>query len=87
MLGIKDKKVVVACKDFRKNPSTYFFDDFNSIKNDYVEGLDEKLKSASSSSSHGISLEETMIIMDNNPLFLKMPVLKEHFWDSLLLML
>ena len=41
MLGIKDKKVVVACKDFRKNPSTYFFDDFNSIKNDYVEGLDE----------------------------------------------
>lgn len=71
MLGIKDKKVVVACKDFRKNPSTYFFDDFNSIKNDYVEGLDEKLESTSSSSSHGISLEETMIIMDNNPLFLK----------------
>ena len=24
MLGIKDKKVVVACKDFRKKPSTYF---------------------------------------------------------------
>ena len=22
MLGIKDKKVVVACKDFKKNPST-----------------------------------------------------------------
>lgn len=64
MLGIKDKKVVVACKDFRKNPSIYFFDDFNSIKNDYVEELDEKLESTSSSSSHGISLEETMIIID-----------------------
>lgn len=67
----------MACKDFRKNHSIYFFDDFNSIKNDYVEGLDEKLESTFSSSSHGVSLEETMIIMDNNPLFLKMPALKK----------
>ena len=81
MLDIKDKKVVVACKDFRKNPSVYFFDDFNSIRNDYVEGLEEKLESASSSSNRGISLEETTIIMDNNPLFLKMPMLKKRFWD------
>lgn len=85
ILGIKDKKIVVACKDFRKKPSTYFFDDFNSIKNDYVEGLDEKLESISSSSSHGVSLEEVMIIMDNNPLFLKMPMLKKRFWDMFII--
>lgn len=76
---------MVACKDFRKKPSTYFFDDFNSIKNDYVEGLDEKLESTSSSSSHGVSLEEVMIIMDNNQLFLKMPMLKKRFWDMFII--
>ena len=85
ILGIKDKKIVVACKDFRKNPNIYFFDDFNSIKNDYVEGLDEKLESTSSSSSHGVSVEETMIIMDNNPLFFKMPALKRRFWDMFII--
>lgn len=80
-LGMKDKKLVVACKDFRKDPFLYTFDDFNSIKNDYVEGLDEKLESTSSSSNHAVSLEEVMIIMDNNPLFQKHPELKKRFWD------
>lgn len=80
-LGVKDKKLVVACKDFRKEPDLYSFDDFNSIKNDYVPGLDEKLESTSSSSTHGVSLEEVIIIMDNNSLFLKNPELKKRFWD------
>ena len=32
MLGIKDKKVVVACKDFHKN-NLIVFEDYNSINN------------------------------------------------------
>lgn len=81
MLGIKNNKVVVACKDFRKNQSDYRFDDFNSIKNDYVEGLEEKLESTSSTNLNTINLEEIMIIMEHNPLFIKMPELENRFWD------
>lgn len=50
--------------------------DFNSIKNDYVEGLEEKLESTSSTNLNTINLEEIMIIMEHNPLFIKMPELK-----------
>ena len=55
--------------------------DFNSIKNDYVEGLEEKLESTSSTNLNTINLEEIMIIMEHNPLFIKMPELKNWFWD------
>ena len=36
-LGIKNGKVVVACKDFRKDVRDFHLDDYNSIKNDYVD--------------------------------------------------
>lgn len=81
-LGIKDGKVVVACKDFRKDAMDFRLDDYNSIKNDYVEGMEEKLKSVSSSSKdHNVSLEEVEVLLNNHPLFLKNPELKQRFWD------
>ena len=81
-LGIKNGKVVVACKDFRENITKIHFDDYNSIKNDYVEGMEEKLKSVSSSSNnHNVSLEEVEVLLNNHPLFLKNSELKERFWD------
>ena len=80
LLGVKDNKVVVACRDFRINSIDFRFEDFNSIKNVYVQGLEEKL-SSTISNMHMISLEEIMIIMDNNPLFLKDKSLKKRFWD------
>ena len=79
-LGIKDGKVVVACKDFRENINTIRFDDYNAINNLYVSGLEEKLSSFSSS-SHLVDLEGIMIVMENNPRFLEHPELKERFWD------
>ncbi len=82
ILGIRDNRVVVACKDFTGNGSVYRLDDFNSISNDYVSGLDEKLSQApSSSDTQTQGLEEVMIIMENNPSFLKVPTFKSHFWD------
>ncbi len=82
LLGIRDERVVVACKDFTEDGSIYRLDDFNAISNDYVSGLDEKLSYATSTSdTHTQSLDEIIIIMDNNPSFLKMPVLKDRFWD------
>lgn len=80
LLGECDGKIVVACKDFRKIRYEAF-DDYNSISNDYVAGLDEKLKETSSSDTHSVNLDELIIVMNNNPLFIKMPELKERFWD------
>lgn len=85
LLGIYNNKLVVMCKDFRINEKEVF-DDYNSIKNDYVEGLEEKLQNISSS-SHGnlVDLDELIIIMDNNPLFKQIPELKERFWDMFII--
>lgn len=80
-LGIKDGKVVVACKDFRNDVNTIRFDDYNAINNLYVSGLEEKLSSYSTSSSHLVDLDGVMIVMDNNPRFLEHPELKQRFWD------
>ena len=81
MLGVRDNKIVVACKDFTENGLKYRLDDFNSISNIYVEGLDEKISSLSSSSDTNIDLAEVMLIMENNPRFLAYPELKQRFWD------
>lgn len=80
-LGIKDGKVVVACKDFRNDVNTIRFDDYNAINNLYVSGLEEKLSSYSTSLSHLVDLDGVMIVMDNNPRFLEHPELKQRFWD------
>lgn len=81
MLGIRDNRVVVACKDFTEDGLKYRLDDFNAISNIYVEGLDEKLSSLSSSSDNNIDLEEIVLVMENNPRFLGCPELKKRFWD------
>lgn len=83
LLGIKDKKVVVACKDFRYNIKTVRFEDYNAMNNIYVSGLEEKL--SSSSSSHFVDLNDLMIIMDNNPRFIQLPELKKRFWDMFII--
>lgn len=84
-LGIKDGRVVVACKDFRKNINTIRFDDYNAINNLYVSGLEEKLSSYSSSSARMVDIDGVMIVMDNNPRFLEHPELKERFWDMFII--
>ena len=81
LLGIRDGKLVVACKDFRSDAIKYRLDDYDSISNIYVEGLDEKLSELSSSRSHVVALDELMIVMQDNPVFKKCPRLKDRFWD------
>lgn len=81
LLGVKDGKVVVACKDFRKNGNIQLLD-FDSIINIYDSDLEEKLENLSSSSSqYEIDLDEVIIVMENNPRFLELPELKNRFWD------
>ena len=85
-LGICNNKLVVACKDFRTNPVERF-DDYHSISNDYVEGLEEKILEQTSSTSdpHSVDLDEVSLVMQNNPLFKKMPELKKRFWQMFII--
>ena len=78
-LGIKDKKIVVACKDFLKENERLY--EFREIKNDYIEGLEEELDSISSSSGNGTDINEIMIVMNKNATFIGYPELRKRFWD------
>lgn len=75
-------KIVVACKDFRINPSLNRLDEYHVIKNDYVSELEEKLELiVSSSDFHTISLEEINLILNIHPLFKGKEEYKQRFWD------
>lgn len=80
-LGIANNKVVVACKDFLDTNEIII--DYNSIKNEYDEGVEKAIENLSSSSSidSNNDIEEVFLIMDKNPYFKLYPELKQRFWD------
>lgn len=82
ILGTKDKKLVVACRDFKQKGEVLY--EFREIKNEYVKELEEKLES-STTSNYGIDINEVKLIMDNNPTFIKNPDLKKRFWIMFLI--
>ena len=73
-LGIYDNKLVVACRDFKKDNELLF--DFNAIKNQYSKDMDE-----TSSVSSRQPLEELAEIFENNQIFKEVPELKDRFYD------
>ena len=73
-LGIYDNKLVVACRDFKKDNELLF--DFNAIKNQYSKDMDE-----TSSVSSRQPLEELAEIFENNQIFKEVPELKNRFYD------
>lgn len=81
LLGIADEKVVVACKDFRKRNEDIF--DFNIIKNDYEKIIEEGREKLSNSIDlkSGHDFAETLLVINNNNRFKKLPKLKMRFWD------
>lgn len=80
LLGEYNGKIVVACKDFCQKPYERL-DEYVSIKNDYVAGMEEKISSLSPSSEGKIDLNGIKIVMDSNELFINHPELKDRFWD------
>lgn len=82
ILGFKDKKLVVACRDFKQIGEVLY--EFREIKNEYVKDLEEKLES-STTSNYGTDINELMLIMNNNPTFIKNPDLKKRFWIMFLI--
>lgn len=85
ILGIRNSKVVVACKDFCVNRGDLV--EFRELKNTYNEELNMKLEESFSStgSSHFVNLNEIMLHLEYNPLLKNVEGIKERFWDCVVI--
>lgn len=84
-LGIRDEHIVVACKDFTDKDHVLF--EFRQLKNTYYKELNEKLDMSMtpSGSDHFSMLNEILIHLDYNPIFQKVPGIKERFWNCVVI--
>ena len=83
-LWVLNGKLVVACKDFLETTEEII--DFNAIKNNYNEEIENFLiKNSSSNENQNNDLENILYIMKHNDYFLKVPSLKTRFWDMFII--
>lgn len=80
-LGIRNDKLVVACRDFCKEEGS--LREIRTIKNIYNKEIEEKLDDSVSSTGneHSVNLYELLLHLDHNPVLSKIPGIKERFWD------
>lgn len=85
LLGIRNNKLVVACKDFCESEGE--LREIRTIKNVYNERLSNILEEhfSSTGSDHFVNLEELLIHFENNPLLKDIPGLKERFWECVVI--
>ena len=78
ILGFRDNKIVVACKDFT-TPSTRLIE-FGAIKNT-IDG--DKFISETNDAHSGSCgcIDDVLYTIDNAPVLKNLPKIKEHFWD------
>lgn len=76
MLGIRDNKLVVACKDF---DPLHRLVEYGQIKNSLTD-IDVNLVH-SSSGEQGEALTDVLNVIATAPVFQKTPGVKERFWD------
>ncbi len=80
LLGIRNNKLVVACKDFCDVPGELL--EYRTLRNIYNEKIEQYESETSRSSSHSSAdLEEIIINLDYNPILKIVPEAKERFWD------
>lgn len=81
LLGIRNGKLVVACKDFCKNEGS--LREIRTLKNTFNEELENRLQIelTSTGSQHMVELGEVLIHLENNPILSKVEGLEERFWD------
>ncbi len=84
ILGIRNGKLVVACKDFCQTEGS--LREIRTLKNVYNKELAEKLEESlsSTSDSHLIDLESIMIHLHHNPILKEVPDISERFWEQVL---
>ena len=82
LLGIRNDKLVVACKDFCKTEGS--LREIRTLKNIYNKELEEQLEISlsSTSSSHLIALEDMIIQLNYNPALKEIPDIKDRFWEQ-----
>lgn len=78
MLGYRNGKIVVACKDFDLN---HEFIDFEKIRNSLEEMEGTFLGSSGSSGFHGEFLRDALTVIDHSELLRRTPGALERFWD------
>ena len=85
LLGIKNKQVVVACKDFCGKDTRLI--EFRQLKNTYNKELNAKLDLSISEigSEHLVSLNEILIHLDYNPALNNISGIKDRFWDCVII--
>lgn len=85
MLGIRNGKLVVACRDFCKREGS--LREIRTLKNIYNEELSKKLETSltsTSSNAHSIELEDMMIHLQYNPVLKSIPDIQTRFWEQFL---
>ena len=85
ILGIRNKKVVVACEDFCVDG--YELREFRTIRNIYNKALEDKLinENVSDSGNNKVDLKEVLIQMNNNPILINMQDFREYFFDMVII--
>lgn len=85
ILGIRNKRIVVACEDFCING--YELREFRTIRNIYNKTLESKLidENVSDSDNNSVDLKEVLIQMDNNPILINIQNFREYFFDMVII--
>lgn len=83
-LGIRNNKLVVACKDFCEKEGA--LREIRTLKNIYDEELARQINRniSSISSAHIVDLNELMVQLRYNPVLSVVPGLEERFWDCVI---
>lgn len=81
LLGFRNNKIVVACKDFCKNEGS--LREIRTLKNIYNKELEELLNNSfsSTSDSHLVDIDTMLLQLSYNPVLNKVPDIEERFWD------
>lgn len=80
IMGIKDGKVVAACKDFLKDGD--ILQEFRELKNMYQKELTDILADErSSGSGDGVDLTVILAVLEKNRILKKVPEIRQRFWD------
>lgn len=85
LLGIRNNKLVVACKDFCKKEGA--LREIRTLKNIYNEGLTQMLEESfsSTSSSRLVDLKEMFLHLKYNPGLKNVPGVNERFWEMFII--
>ena len=84
-LGIRNGKLVVACKDFCEYPGE--LREIRTLKNIYNDKLESMLESEAGtvSDTHSVDLKEILLQLEYNPILSKVLGLKDRFWDLVII--